>query len=374
MSGLPAILWTGVGLSFLYAVAAHWCFERWGRECGGGVSDATVSFLRPLKGGVPELWEKLVLSARAMAAGDQIVLGVDAGGAEAALGERLRAAFPERDIVVVECAPGVALNPKISKLAQMSPHARHEHWVIADSEALLEAKFVAGFRAEWMASGADALTAGYRVCGARSWPQRLDAAAVLLTLWPGLAVLRACGPLKITLGACTGLRRGDLAGIGGWEMFGGELAEDNRLGAALAATGRTIRLSAHVVALECDGLGWRDWWRHQRRVAVTYRAGNPLGFAGSIVTHGELWCVLLGVAGVRGGWAMLAVAWALRAALAARMARRLDFSIPTLPPVVLLASLAASAAWLASWCARSVWWGGKWRRVTFRGRFTGGIH
>lgn len=335
-----------------------------------------VTFLRPLKRGVPELREKLESLVLATGERDQIVIGVDAGSDEAALAGEVRARFPGRDIVVVPCAlraAGAALNPKISKLVQMEAHARHEHWLLSDSEAMLDAEFLAAFRGEWAASGADVLTAGYRFRNLRTWPQRLDAAAVLLTLWPGLAMVRQRGTVRFTLGACTAMRRSDVAAVGGWKAFGADLAEDNRLGAALAAAGKTIRLSAHVATLDSDPLSWRGYWRHQRRVAVTYRASNPAGFAGMIFTQIWPWCALLAVicpADGFGFWnasGFLTLMLVIRAVAAHETARALDFRVPWLPLLVPIATLVESVCWFASWGSRSVWWGGRKRRVSFRG-------
>ena len=379
-----------------------------------------LTFLRPLKRGVPALREKLESLVLATGAQDQIVIGVDDGSEEAVLADEVRARFPERDIVVVACASkerghpapdppiaqsailpgpcaekfalrgvwsgagrprslialraaGAALNPKISKLVQMEAHARHEHWLLSDSEAMLDAEFLAAFRDEWAASGADVLTAGYRFRNLRTWPQRLDAAAVLLTLWPGLAMVRRHGTVRFTLGACTALRRSDVAAVGGWKAFGADLAEDNRLGAALAAAGKTIRLSAHVATLDSDPLSWRGYWRHQRRVAVTYRASNPAGFAGMIFTQTWPWCALIAVIGPadglgpRAALGLLIFILALRAQFAWETARVLDFRVPWLPLLVPIATLVESVCWFASWGSRSVWWGGRKRRVSFRG-------
>jgi ceramide glucosyltransferase len=374
MTSAEAIGATGALLSLAYFWIAHRCFAQWARERpthSAPPAEDAITFLRPLKCGVPALAAKLEIMARAMRTGDQLILGADTGSAEEMLSEEVRAAFPGRDIVVVPCVAGAAPNPKVSKLLQMTPHARHERCIFADSEALLDPEFLARWRAEWIASGADVLTAGYRIDGARTWPQRLDAAALLVTLWPGLAVLRAAGPLRVMLGACFALRRADLEAVGGWAAFGEELAEDNRLGEALAATGRSIRLSTEVVTLESDSLSWGDWWRHQRRVAVTYRAANPWGYAGSIVTHGESWALAMVFAGHAWGLALFFAVWAGRTALAARMASRIGFDLRGLPLAVLGASLAGTVCWVANWGARAVWWGGRRRRVHFRGRLAG---
>ena len=333
-----------------------------------------ITFLRPLKRGVPGLRLKLESLVQAAGARDQIVIGVDEGSEEAVLAEEVRAHFPDREIVVVPCAPGAALNPKISKLAQMEVHARHGHWLLSDSEAMLDAEFLAAFREEWAASGADVLTAGYRFRNLHTWPQRLDAAAVLLTLWPGLALVRRQGKVCFTLGACTAMRRGDVAAVGGWQAFASDLAEDNRLGAAFAAAGKAVRLSAHVATLDSDPLSWRDYWRHQRRVAVTYRASNPAGFGGMIFTQIWPWCALLAVVSPAEGFGywnacgFLTLMLVIRTVAAHETARVLDFRVPWLPLLVPVATLVESLCWFASWGSRSVWWGGRRWRVSFRGR------
>jgi ceramide glucosyltransferase len=309
-----------------------------------------------------------------MRADDQLVLGVDAGSETAAVCETVSAQFPSREIVIVACNPAAAVNPKISKLVQMTPHARYEHWILSDSEAVLDEEFLAAFCHEWAVSKADALTAGYRFANLDTLPQQLDAAAVLLTLWPGLAMVRRFGNVRLTLGACTGFRRADLDAIGGFAAVGDELAEDNRLGVLLGNAGRTIRLSAHVITLASDALSLRDYWRHQRRVAVTYRISSPAGFTASIITHGlplSLLAVLApypfapGIAAI-----FFFAAWILRWLAARYTARALNFPIPRLALVVLLASFVETACWVACWFSPRVWWSGRWWRISRGGKLT----
>ena len=331
-----------------------------------------LTLLRPLKAGVPALREKLDALVAALRPGDQLVLGADDGSVEMSVCAALREAFPKCEISVVACRAGAALNPKISKLVQMSPHARHGHWLLSDSEALLDAAWLDAFRREWLASGADALTAGYRFVNLATWPQRLDAAAALCGLWPGLALVRRFGRIDFTLGACTALRRADLEAAGGWAAFGDFLAEDNRLGAALAQAGRTIRLSAQVATLDSDPLTWRDYWRHQRRVAVTYRVCQPAGFAGMILTNGLVASALLIALGghvASDGCLLFATMIQLARWLWFReLGKALRFPIPWLFPVMLAAGAVEIACWCAAWCDRRVWWAGQRWHVSRAGR------
>ena len=384
MSWPEAILFVTVAAlgcaSILYALLALLYTRQWLDEPAPPVVTIAalppVTLLRPLKAGVPALREKLELLVKAMRPDDQLLLGADEGAEEMRLCAELCAAFPERAICVVSCRASEALNPKISKLVQMTPHARHAHWVLSDSEAMLDAAWLDAFRREWLASGADVLTAGYRFVNLATWPQRLDAAAALLELWPGLAMVRRFGRVNFTLGACTGFRRADVEAVGGWAAFGDFLAEDNRLGAALAKAGRTIRLSAQIATLDSDLLSWREYWRHQRRVAVTYRVCSPAGFVGMILMNGIVASTQIIVfATATGTWtgtcmflaaAVQLVRWMCFRALG-KAAR---FSIPPLFPVM----LAAGAVQIACGCmARSfprVWWAGRRWQVSRAGRIT----
>ena len=323
-----------------------------------------LTLWRALKGGVPDLDAKLEALVRGTRATDQILLGADISSAEFAACEALRARHPERRIEIVACERDRAPNPKISKFIQMAPLARHAHWLLTDSEAMPDADFIESFRREWAASGADVQTAGYRFANLRAWPQILDASPALLTLWPGLML---AGKITFTLGACTGVKAADIRAIGGWETLAADLAEDHQLGALLTPKGRTIRLSRSVLTLDSDPMTWREYLRHQHRVAVTYRAATPAGALGLPVLH-TLGFAALAVAlhPSFGKWALLIAL--TRIATAAAFARLLRFRIPMLPLVVVKSAIIESVMWLLAWLPSRVWWAGRWRRVGWRGR------
>ncbi len=334
-----------------------------------------VTLLRPLKAGVPDLRGKLEALARAMRPGDQLVLGVAAGSEEQRECEALQREFLDREIIPVLCREGAAVNPKISKLVQMQGECRHGRLILSDSEALIDGTWLDAFRHEWEDHGCDALTTGYRFAGAQSWPQRLDATPTLTSLWPGLALVRRWGRVDFTLGACTGLRQRDLTEIGGWRALGDFLAEDRELGAALAARGRTIRLATVVTTLDTDPLTWREWWRHQCRVAATYRACAPAGFAGMLLTHGATAAVALAVAPVEPSLRLWCVGGAVffflsRWLAVRRLGATLDFTIPTLAASMLAAGLVETITWLLSWLPVRIWWSARWWRLAGGGKLT----
>jgi len=329
--------------SILYDLLAGAALRHWLRECPSVEKKPgeRITFFRPLKRGVPRLREKLeTLIALAGVGGDQVLLGVDEGSEEEAICEALRGVHPDGDIAVVRCRPGVAVNPKISKLMQMEAQARHGAWLLSDSEVMFSPEFLEGFRAEWQARECAALTAPYRFANPVSWPQRCDSMGLLLGLWPGLMLVQRHGRLNFTMGACTLVRREALAEVGGWKRFGEGLAEDHELGVALTKAGGSVCLSRELVSLDSDPLTWSDYWRHQRRVAVTYRAANPAGFAGVLLTFGPVWSLACLLVFPREPIFLVALIFTAisRAANIRAMAGALKFPVPALGVTLWIAS------------------------------------
>jgi hypothetical protein len=69
---------------------------------------------------------------------------------------------------------------------------------------------------------------------------------------------------------------------------------------------------------------------------------------------------------------LLLLAWGVRVGLAVRMARRIDTLVPGLAWLVPVADIVETAAWIVGWFTNRVWWGGKWRLISWRGRLAGG--
>ena len=133
-----------------------------------------------------------------------------------------------------------------------------------------------------------------------------------------------------------------------------------------------------MATLDSDPLSWRDYWRHQRRVAVTYRVCSPAGFAGLIVTNGfvAILAAVLLVGLAPNSLPMIEPLLFIVGIQLARwlfflgVARILRFPIPGLFPVMLAASVVEFACWVAAWGDRRVWWAGRRWQVSRAGRLT----
>ena len=388
---ISLLYWTGA--SFLLAMRLR-RREAAAAANGTGDSGAPVVFLRPVKHGVPDLEGKVRRLLACARPGDRVIFGVNDPQAAAVCQRACAEAAAGVKASVVECGePAAGCNPKVAKLiamtARLGPDAPGR-WIVTDSELLLRPQEMEAFRQEWEHTGAAALTAGYRFTGAANLPQRLDHLPLWQTLWPGLCIrerMRGAAPggIGLTLGACTGVQRGDLEAIGGWPSLLVFLAEDYRLGASLAQAGRSVRL-AHsvVVTLDSDPMEWREWLLHQHRVAVTYRYCDPAGVLGMGLTHGLLWSLPL--LAWPGGWAVVGLTALIRVATVEINRRLVDRAAeagkeaeppPPTPGAgkrwcaVLLAALFEGGFWLAAWWPLPVRWGKRCYRLGKDGRLLG---
>ncbi|MEI6035574.1 MAG: glycosyltransferase, partial [Verrucomicrobiae bacterium] len=192
-----------------YFLIASGLLRRWLRKSAPPPCDLSglepATFFRPIKSGEPGLARNLEAFLEGVEPGDRILFGAS-GAAERALCAALARKFPNLDI---QCPPlgGLAcLNPKVGKLVQMEPLATHDRWIVLDSDACADGRFLRAFRLEWQESAAAAFSAPYVFEDGGCLASRLDAAGTELALWPGVAVLRAAGRVDFLAGACMGVK------------------------------------------------------------------------------------------------------------------------------------------------------------------------
>jgi ceramide glucosyltransferase len=73
--------------------------------------------------------------------------------------------------------------------------------------------------------------------------------------------------------------------IGGFAAFADVLADDYAIGAAVRAAGYEVKAAPFLVGHRCFEDSLREFMRHEIRVARTIRSIDPIGYAGTILTH-----------------------------------------------------------------------------------------
>jgi ceramide glucosyltransferase len=291
-----------------------------------------VSILKPLKGIDPRMYPGLVSHCEQVYAGAfELVFGVhslaDPAVAEV---ERLRAAYPQANIQLVECPLILGTSGKVSNLVQMLPHATCEHILINDSDIFVAPGYLTGvmrYFAPVPQPGRQTgmVTAPYlgRTGSARGpegsgrdvtlWA-RLEALGISTDFLPGVLTARMLeSGIRFGLGSTLAVTRTALAAAGGLEPLVEYLADDYELGNRIAAAGFTVQLCGQTVETTVPPYGLEGFWNHQMRWARSTRDSRKLGYIGLGVTYCVPWALATVVASGGALWSFTLLTLALLA-------------------------------------------------------------
>jgi ceramide glucosyltransferase len=238
-----------------------------------------VTMLKPLCGAEPGLYEHLRSFCRQNYPEFQIVFGVrDPGDPACAVVKRLAAEFPSLQIELVIDPQLHGSNRKISNLINMLPFARHDLLVMADSDAFVEADYLAAVTAPLVDRGVGLVTCIYRGAPTRRIWSRLGAMYINEWYVPSVLLAWLFGHQGYVSGQTVCLRRDTLQAIGGLVPLANYLADDYRLGELVRALGLRIVLSPYVLKGEHHEPTFDSLARHELRWMRTLRVLRPRSF------------------------------------------------------------------------------------------------
>jgi ceramide glucosyltransferase len=335
-----------------------------------------VSILKSLKGLDPGMMDAFRSHCRQGYAGEfELLFGVASlADPAAAAVKQLQGEFPEIAIGLIECPERLGTNGKVSTLAQLLPHARHDYLLINDSDITVSARYLERVMccfAPQADSGAPAVgmvTALYRgrahgtLFGGLA--SRLEALGIATEFMAGVLLSKMIeGGLHYGLGSTLAMRREALAKSGGLLPLVDHLADDYELGARVAQAGYRVELSAEVVETSVPAYGWRGFFDHQLRWLRTVRCSRPAGYVGLIVTHGLAWALLNVLAS---GLSPLSL-WLLGLSFFLRLAQAMTVGAGVLGDHDVLANLwllpirdaIAAGLWVAGLTGNTIVWRGE---------------
>ncbi|MBV8473573.1 MAG: glycosyltransferase, partial [Hyphomicrobiales bacterium] len=215
-----------------------------------------------------------------------------------------------------------------------------------------------------------AVTCFYNGVGARGFWSKLSALAVNTHFLPNAAVGLRTGLAHPCFGSTIALNRETLANIGGFEAFADHLADDYAMGDAVRAAGLRVEAAPMLVAHSCAETSFADLWSHEMRWARTIRAIDPLGYAGSILTHPLPWALVAAATGApRAGASLALIAMVIRIVLL-RLATR-DYKLAWLTYwLVPVRDLLSFAVFVWSFFGADLTWRGRSYRMEANGRLT----
>jgi len=352
-----------VGCAYtLLASVVVWRFQS--IRPAGPASYPAISILKPLDGAEPDLLARLSsLCTQDYPAPVEIICGVQASSDPAiAVVQRLKARFPDVPITIHVDARQHGYNRKVSNLINMLPLARYDTLVMCDSDVEAGPGYLAETVATLAQPNVGAATCLYHgVAAADTFASRLGALAINTQFLPQVVTALRFALAQPCLGPTIAIRRQTLDAIGGLQAFTDVLAEDHAIGKAVRDAGLEVAFAPGSIGHVCfDGGAWTMLAR-QLRVARTIKVVDPIGYAGTAITHPFALAVVGALLGAAGAGAVVAGALACRLVLCLAVQRA--FRLPPQPArLVPLHDLAAFAVYLASFAGGRV----IWRRYKYR--------
>ncbi len=284
----------------------------------------------------------------------------------------LQARHPEVEMQIIHCPRQLGLNPKVSTLRQLLPHAKHDLLVISDSDVRVPSDLLRRLAAALQRPEVGLATCLYRSGPVHTVGEALEALAISADFIPSVAVAHYVEGVNFALGAVMALPRQVLEQIGGFEGIADYLADDYQLGYRVSQAGLRVHLLPYVV----ETLGGREtvagYLAHQLRWARTYRVCRPRGYFAYGITFALPWSLLAWLASGLALWAgQLVILCLLVRLTVAAIAERacLRGVLPWRAFILLpLKDLISFGLWLLSFVGDTVHWKGARLRVQPDGR------
>ena len=374
---LSIIAGTLAAVGCVYLVVAVWFAARFPRRpvpaAPAVMPDVTI--LKPLHGSEPRLLENLASFCTQKYSGAvQIVFGVqDPDDGAIATVRQLQAKFPDRRLDLVVDTTMHGLNRKVSNLINMWRHAEHDVVVVADSDMRADRLYLARVVTALQGDGVGAVTCLYHgLPGAGFWAG-LCALGINAHFLPDVVMGLGLNLAQPCFGSTIALTRKTLTEIGGFDEVADCLADDYAIGAALRARGYEIAVSPVSIGHACADMSALELWQHELRWARTIRSLDPLGYAGSMITHPFALALIAAVAGgVTGAIGPVVSAGLAAVALGCRFAllRQVERSFKLVRHplwVVPARDILSFAVFVLSFFGQSARWRGRRYRFIARG-------
>src|SRR5882672_8365297 len=275
-----------------------------------------VTILKPLRGNDGQLYENLRSFCLQDYRSFEVVFGVrHLRDPAVAVVERLRQEFPGLELKLVAENHTIGTNLKVSNLANLVRHAKHETLIVADSDMRVGPGYIRAVVGPLQDHRVGLVTCLYRGVASHGVASRLGAMFINEWFLPAALVDTHVERLRHAFGATIACRRDTLDSIGGFEAVADYLADDYMLGWLVSGKGLRVVLVPYVVENVVTERSLQRLFLHELRWARTFRTLRPVTYFCSLFTYGiplsMLWLTASG--GSRPAWIAIGLHVGLRA-------------------------------------------------------------
>ncbi|HYE73192.1 MAG TPA: bacteriohopanetetrol glucosamine biosynthesis glycosyltransferase HpnI [Blastocatellia bacterium] len=245
-----------------------------------------VSVLKPLRGNEEWMYEAVASFCEQDYPDYEIIFGVlDPQDSAIDLVDRLRTAYPQRQIKFVIEPNRIGTSAKVSNLYNMCQEAKHEILVISDCDARAGRDYLRSVVAPLADEKVGLVTCLYRPIGSRNFSALLEGLGLMGEFALGVLVARWMDGVKFAFGATAVTRQSVIIKFGGFAAIANQLGDDFLLGNLTAQAGYKVILSPYVVETVIPPYRFGEMFRHQLRWARSTKFRRPLGYIGLIFTY-----------------------------------------------------------------------------------------
>lgn len=327
--------------------------------------------LKPLCGAEPHLREALrSFCVQDYPAPLQIVFGTRSELDPAiAVVEALKVEFPNKDIAVVIDATVHGPNLKASNLANMARAAKHDVFVVSDSDVFVKPDCLRRVAFALNDPAVGAATCLFRGAPADAESPVGQLGSLYIDGWflPSAVVDAVLFGSQVCYGPVTAIRRTILEGAGGFPALASFLADDTELGHITTRQGKQVALAAFAVDTVVSETRLGALLTHEIRWARTTRALRPASYVASVFTHAfPITLLLFALNPTHVSGLLLGCVAALRALLLWVVQRRFGRAAGAINPTpwfLMLREVLYFGVWVFAFVGRSILWRGRRLRV-----------
>jgi ceramide glucosyltransferase len=328
-----------------------------------------LSLLKPLHGAEPGLEANLAtFFQQDYAAYEILFCARSAEDAGLAIARRVAARYPEIPVQFLSTGghPDY-INAKVASMELMEAAARHDIFVISDSDVRVTADYLRSVALPFANPRVGGLTCLYRGVAAEGglWA-RLEAVGMSVEMTAGVLAARSLEGMQFTLGPTMAFRRETIRRMGGFRVTADYCADDFILGNETHKLGQTVLLSHHAIDHIVINPSFWQSMLHQTRWMKSTRFSRPKGHFGTALTFSMPFGVLgfacaLALGHVAIGLGLLAWAVASRLMLSVAVGNWVvrDRSWLNLLVLYPIRDLMGIFFWAASYTSSKIHWRGR---------------